>query len=205
MDCRRNSVEDNSMEKKEDRRIRKTREQLKSGLARLMQKKNLNEITVKELVDEADINRSTFYLHYSNVTDLLKEIETALLEEMQMAAEKYPIIREENTAMYFFEDVFQILGRNREITCALLGPNGDISFIRKVEAALEEYSRNTLEEISQDMAGELKYFYSFCMHGCLGFVRTWLEEGQDKSPEVAAHQAFQMVKSAMEVFCNLRS
>ena len=59
------------MEKKTDRRIRKTKTQLRAGLAKLMQTKSLKEITVKELVEEVDINRSTFYLHY---TDLLSMV-----------------------------------------------------------------------------------------------------------------------------------
>lgn len=163
----------------------------------------MSQITVKDLVGEADINRSTFYLHYSDVTELLKEIENGLLEEMKRAAKKYPIDQEPHAAVHFFEDVFRVLGENREVGCALLGPNGDISFIREVESLLEEYSRNLLERVSPDAVEERKYFDSFCMHGCLGFVRMWLEEGQDKSPESAAHMAFQMVSSAMEAFCSL--
>ena len=49
------------MAEKVDRRVRKTKAQLRAGLARLMQKKSIKEITVKELVEEVDINRSTFY------------------------------------------------------------------------------------------------------------------------------------------------
>ena len=45
------------MEKKTDRRVRKTKNQLRTGLARLMKKKNIGQITVKELVDDVDINR----------------------------------------------------------------------------------------------------------------------------------------------------
>ena len=45
---------------KVDRRVRKTKSQLREGLARLMLQKSIKEITVKELVDEVDINRSTF-------------------------------------------------------------------------------------------------------------------------------------------------
>ena len=63
------------MAEKVDRRVRKTKAQLRAGLARLMQKKSIKEITVKELVDEVDINRSTFYLHYSDIPTLLREIE----------------------------------------------------------------------------------------------------------------------------------
>ena len=42
------------MEEKTDRRVRKTKKQLRQGLAKLMEKKSINEITVKELVDEVD-------------------------------------------------------------------------------------------------------------------------------------------------------
>ena len=55
------------MSNKVDRRVRKTRAQLRAGLARLLQKKSIKEITVKELVEEVDINRSTFYLHYTDI------------------------------------------------------------------------------------------------------------------------------------------
>lgn len=58
------------MQKKTDRRVRKTKSQLRKGLAHLMKEKSIGEITVKELVDEVDINRSTFYLHYSDIPTL---------------------------------------------------------------------------------------------------------------------------------------
>ena len=43
------------MQKKTDRRVRKTKSQLRKGLAHLMKEKSIGEITVKELVDEVDI------------------------------------------------------------------------------------------------------------------------------------------------------
>ena len=61
------------MQQKTDRRVRKTKSQLKTGLAQLMREKSIREITVKELVDAVDINRSTFYLHYETISDLLSE------------------------------------------------------------------------------------------------------------------------------------
>ena len=68
-----------------DRRVRKTKSQLRAGLAQLMREKSIREITVKELVDKVDINRSTFYLHYSDIPGMLKEIEDEILEEMGRA------------------------------------------------------------------------------------------------------------------------
>ena len=75
------------MAEKVDRRVRKTKAQLRAGLARLMQKKSIKEITVKELVDEVDINRSTFYLHYSDIYQMLESIETELMDEIAQVIE----------------------------------------------------------------------------------------------------------------------
>ena len=79
------------MQKKTDRRVRKTKSQLKTGLAQLMREKSIREITVKELVDAVDINRSTFYLHYSDIPGLLAEVENEMMEEMQRAIREHPI------------------------------------------------------------------------------------------------------------------
>ena len=59
------------MSEKMDRRVRKTRAQMRAGLAYLMKTKSIKEITVKDLVEAADINRSTFYLHYTDIYTML--------------------------------------------------------------------------------------------------------------------------------------
>ena len=77
------------MAEKVDRRVRKTKAQLRAGLARLMQKKSIKEITVKELVEEVDINRSTFYLHYTDIYQMLESIEAELMEEITHTHTQY--------------------------------------------------------------------------------------------------------------------
>ena len=68
------------MEKKSDRRIRRTKALLRHGLAQLMSEKSVNEVTVKELVDLVDINRSTFYLHYTDIYNMLESVEDELFD-----------------------------------------------------------------------------------------------------------------------------
>ena len=79
------------MQKKTDRRVRKTKSQLRKGLAHLMKEKSIGEITVKELVDEVDINRSTFYLHYTDIYQMLQQIEEDALEEITQVMQNYTI------------------------------------------------------------------------------------------------------------------
>ena len=59
------------MNSKIDKRSQRTREALKKTLAQMMIKQNINDITIKNLVVLANINRSTFYLHYTDIFDLL--------------------------------------------------------------------------------------------------------------------------------------
>lgn len=71
--------EDN-LPKKEDRRIRKTKKLLRESLFSILEKKNINSITVTELTKLADINRSTFYLYYSDVLDMMDKIQDEIYE-----------------------------------------------------------------------------------------------------------------------------
>ncbi len=65
-----------------DRRTRRTKRNIRNAFLSLIQKKGINEITITELSDLADIDRKTFYLHYSTVTDILLEIEDEVAAEV---------------------------------------------------------------------------------------------------------------------------
>ena len=69
-------------EQKIDKRVARTKTRLKEGLADLMTRKSIQEITVKELVEYVHINRSTFYLHYSDISNMLENVKRELIEEI---------------------------------------------------------------------------------------------------------------------------
>lgn len=58
-----------------DRRFRKTEDTITQAMIRLLNAKRIQEITLNELIEEADINKSTFYLHYQNLDDLVGALE----------------------------------------------------------------------------------------------------------------------------------
>ena len=69
-------------EKKEDRRVRRTKKLLSQGLIELMQQKQVKDITVRELADLVDVNRGTFYLYYRDFFDMLERLEEELFEQL---------------------------------------------------------------------------------------------------------------------------
>lgn len=68
------------MEKAEYSSALKSKKLIKNALSELLMKKDFEEITVTEVVKTAGINRSTFYAHYNNMTEVLEEIETRVAE-----------------------------------------------------------------------------------------------------------------------------
>ena len=66
--------------KKLDRRTAYTRMMIRDSLYRLLEKKHLSEITVKELCEGAEINRATFYRNYADIYDLYEKLEEELTE-----------------------------------------------------------------------------------------------------------------------------
>ena len=77
----------------EDRRARRTRRLLKESLLELMEQKHFSEISVRDVTDNADMNRTTFYLHYTDTTQLLQSMEEDLLAEAQVLVDAHMIHR----------------------------------------------------------------------------------------------------------------
>ena len=63
------------MNKKDNQRARLTKMLLKQAYMTLMKEKKTDRITVRDICSRAEVNRSTFYLHYAEPNDLLTEIE----------------------------------------------------------------------------------------------------------------------------------
>src|SRR5215208_4436337 len=70
---------------KTDARVRRTREALGGALITLMQEKPFETITVQDVLDRAQVSRSTFYAHYSDKDDLLMSDAEEFFEAMSMA------------------------------------------------------------------------------------------------------------------------
>ncbi|MCM1395846.1 MAG: TetR/AcrR family transcriptional regulator, partial [Corallococcus sp.] len=58
-----------------------TAEKMRKALLTLIERKSFKDITISEICSVAKVNRTTFYLHYNNVLDLLTEISDSLVRD----------------------------------------------------------------------------------------------------------------------------
>lgn len=65
-----------------DRRVLRSRRMLIDSLGRLLRKRDFNELSVQEIVDEADLTRATFYLHYPDKGSLLQAMSAERFGEL---------------------------------------------------------------------------------------------------------------------------
>ena len=128
-------------EKKEetiDRRIRKTRRLLRECLTALLKEKKVQDITVREIADMADINRGTFYLHYKDVFDLMEQIENGLLKELEDMLNHHQAQDLLSRPSLIFAELYPLVQDNADIVSILIGENGDLNFVNRLKHIVRE-------------------------------------------------------------------
>ena len=108
--------------KKESENSTQTKENLTQAFWSLYKLKKIEQITIKEITDKAGYHRSTFYLYFVDIYDVLEQLEDSLLEHIEMN-----IIH--NLDRDMGEDLAQtistIYDEMGEYISVLLGENGD--------------------------------------------------------------------------------
>jgi len=176
-----------------DRRTRRTKKLLTTAFLELLSSKKLNEITVKELCEKADINRGTFYLHYQDVYDLKRQIESDLYEELAKLIFPITTMKELDSYQLFYE-LFAFTKKNEQLFTTLLGPNGDISFLTELKTLFKQYYLSPLlQQQSISYAKNIEYAYDFVSAGFAELVTRWLISDNPDSIEEMARLTSKMV------------
>ena len=90
----------------------------------------------------------------------------------------------ENAA--YVKEIFSVLEKNREICQALMGEHGDMAFVYRLEELIEEHGVRLFKSQHPEMVDELQYPYTFCLFGCIGMIKKWLDEDSDQTVEEMA-------------------
>lgn len=134
-----------------DIRIINTKERIHQGLLHLLQTASINELTTSEILDAAEVSRKTFYTHYKDRQDLLREITDDIIAALKEAFEAdrqvltkldhAPTRREIYTlAQKSFSKTVQTVDQYRDTLRILLSQHGDPRLIRRLhQIAVQEF------------------------------------------------------------------
>ncbi|MBQ4061230.1 MAG: TetR/AcrR family transcriptional regulator [Christensenellaceae bacterium] len=175
-----------------DKRIINTKASLKKGLFELLSIKPVAKITVKELCEQAHVNRSTFYAYYKSPEELLNEVVTELNASFIKAAEDG------------FEDktsVKRMLGvayDNRSIISVIMGNKAFGEFVRGIFNCLEERTVASWQQVYGADEQFARQAYVFAVGGAAGTVEAWIKEGFKASPEEIADRITTFARKGTE-------
>lgn len=185
----------------ENRSVRNTKKKLRDGLLRLMEKKPINEISVKELTELVDVNRGTFYFHYTDIYDMLHKMEEEFFRnfsETLIAMFPLQIERRSDIAYYYLSAIFSVLGENREFCKIMLGPNGDMQFVEQIKQLVSDTCSHIWYEAAPDSdSAKFEMYNAFIINGCIGIFQKWLNDEGSDSPEEISQLAATIIHASL--------
>ncbi|MCC8120922.1 MAG: TetR/AcrR family transcriptional regulator [Oscillospiraceae bacterium] len=165
--------------KQESRRVRMTKALLRNSLVELMQTQNIRQITIKSICEQADVNRSTFYLYYGSQYELLDDIKAQVLADTAEILQAEHARRGQRTITD--EDLLRLL----ELHLTYVKEN--IRFFKAFSNDQEDYllPMNSMHLLLDSYVAQLaadqhlndklaQRMFIFMEFGCIGTVKDWI-------------------------------
>lgn len=178
-----------------DRRVRRTENAIRSAFLKLIFEKDINKITVKELCECADINKSTFYLHYRDIYDLAEqykqELATKICDivldyEIKDLIAKAPEIWERVLNLYLDDNItpFSLHDTALNFMTEAISTQVLDAVLQKLSASVTDHDEEKLYRY--------RIFTTFIITGFLGILRSYDTE------DLINHKAFEKISQGLE-------
>lgn len=159
---------------------KKTRNLIKKTFAELMnEKKELNKITVTELVKRAGITRSTFYTHYDDIYEVVNDYQ---LETIELLVSDDKILNSIEDIYNYFDEIFNCLKKNEDVYKMLLASNGTLIFLEHLKKLAGEKIFYALQNVKKDNK-YLELDVNFYMNGVISELIKYFRDQSDYSLE----------------------
>ncbi len=170
---------------KMDRRVKYTTLLLKGSLIKLMKNYSISKISVKMLCEDADINRSTFYAHYNDQFDLLRQLEQEVITEFENYIDMHTMTDPVDTVA-ILKQLLEYAAKNVDLFRVLLSENGDSEFQRDI---LSLAQRQIISNLKSDQSLDPRtseYLQRFIIAGALEILQKWIQDGTVESTQQMA-------------------
>jgi len=185
---------------KTDRRVKYTKLHLKESLIKLMQTNHISKISVKMLCEDADINRSTFYAHYSNPYELLRQLEQEVITEFGNYLNKQDMTEHSDSTVEVMKKLLEYAAKNIDLFRVLLSENGDSEFNRYIMTLAQEQIILSLRSDQSLDQRTSEYLQCFVTTGALKILQKWIQDGIVESPQQMAELISKLLSKGVSYF-----
>lgn len=169
------------LNKDEDRRVRKTKKALRQSLFKLLETKPINQITVTELAASADINRSTFYIYYSDVNDMMdkmqEEIYSVLVRILVFFNGDFNNLSE---FTYYCTKFLEFCKENYDLCCFVMNNDGNNQLANRLKLAIRDVVPDSAK--TYDKEDPRYYLTTFALSGMIAVALNWMDDGMKIPP-----------------------
>lgn len=156
--------------KAKDRRFIKTEVVIKKSMINLLCEMNAEQIQIDDLIYEADINKSTFYLHYQSLDLLVSSLEDEIISILTINLNELPA----NVSRYvFFEKIFEILKNNQKLSKAVLNAS-TYRFNNKIEDFGKNYLIPAPSKKRNRLVSNIEFLETSLIQSIVSVYRVWI-------------------------------
>jgi AcrR family transcriptional regulator len=167
-----------------DRRAARTRRALHEALISLILRKGYEATTIQDLINEADVGRSTFYAHYTGKDDLLRGGFERLRADLTEMRGRRPAGGETKRSepLRFSLALFQHADGYKDVYRALVGGRGGTIAMSEIRGVLFEFVRKELSSAKRNGAVPRELALQFIVSAFLAVLTWWLERKPELTP-----------------------
>lgn len=186
---------------KDNRRVQYTKAALERSLLSLLKEKPIEKITVKEICENADINRGTFYSYYDSPAQLLTMIEDKFYVGVLSSVLTF---QSPQDVVDIFTRGLTALKEHGELSSVLFGEHCDSDFLSKLVDVAKPICLLNWNKVSPEVPQELlDKLYSFVSYGCMNVIHRWLLDGMTEPPRKMAEFLNEVCNNGVLAFIQL--
>lgn len=168
-------------EKKVDRRIAKTKKAIYRAFAQLLSEKNINDITIKDIADRADINRKTFYNYYDGIYELTDEIENKIIDSFEKVIREHNVSELLHNPNKMFDELVKIIDSDLDFYQHLISLESNSNLVSKLFISLKSRAKEVISEYSVLDEATLDIVLDFVISGMFTVFQRWFNSSKEHS------------------------
>ncbi len=164
-----------------DRRVKRTKKALYEALLVLLKEKTINEITVTELTTLADVNRATFYFYYTDLIDMLQQIQNEALESFKSVIQKATIsVSTIEGFTEYAERLFSYCKENEALIRFIVNNDINNQLYTYIRQLMLTNIPNTKEIFGEN--NPAKFISNYVINAMIGVCIDWMDDGMKIPP-----------------------